>query len=222
MKLKFREQIWCFLFRIKFVRLFLFYKLDRYKTKLSLLDNLDLKYNHNVLDFGANNGIISQYIFDKYKCNVEVFEPNPYCFGILQKIFKGNTKVKLHNVAVSNKSLKTKLYLSRRSSDITNMGLSEIPSLEKKKANVSTKNYVYVKCINVEKLFQKFKKIHFLKIDVEGHEYKLLPSIVKNIKKFGKIFCEMHGSSHRPEFKKDYDKWDKKLKKFKNKNFFYW
>ena len=66
MKLKFREQIWCFLFRIKLVRLFLFYKLDRYKTKLSLLDNLDLKFNHNALDFGANNGIISQYIFDKY------------------------------------------------------------------------------------------------------------------------------------------------------------
>ena len=222
MKLKLREQIWCFLFKIKLVRIFIFYKLNRYKSKLSLLDNLNLKINDKVLDFGANNGIISQYLFDKYKCNLEVFEPNPYCFEILKKIFINNSKVKLHNVAVSNKTQKRKFYLSKRSNDITDMGLSEIPSLEKKKVNVSSNNYILVKCINVGNLFKKFKKVNFLKIDIEGHEYKILPGIIKNINKFDKIFCEMHGVTHRFEFKKDFIKWDKKLKKIKNKIFFYW
>ena len=117
---------------------------------------------------------------------------------------------------------KKKFYLSKRSNDITDMGLSEIPSLEKRKKNISTRNYINVKCINVEDLFKKFKKINFLKIDIEGHEYKILPSIIKNVNKFDKIFCEMHGKTHRYEFKKDFIKWDKKLKKIKNKIFFYW
>ena len=222
MKLKLREQIWCFLFSFKLVRFLIFYNLDRYKTKLSLLDNLNLKFNHKVLDFGANNGIISQYLFDKYKCNIEVFEPNPYCFAILKKIFSDNSKIKLHKVAVSNKSQNQKFYLSNRSADITDMSLSEISSLEKKKTNVSSKNYIKVKCINVESLFRKYKKINFLKIDIEGHEYKLLPSIIKNINRFDKIFCEMHGRTHRSEFKKDFKKWNKKLKNLKNKKFIYW
>ena len=222
MKLKPREQLWCFLFRFKIFRFLIFYKLKRYKFKLSLLNNLKLKFNHTVFDFGANNGIISQYLFDKYSCNIEVFEPNPYCFAILKKIFNGNSKVKLHKLAVSNKSQKQRFYLSRRSPDVTDMSLSEIPSLERKKTNVSSSHYITVKCVNVEKLFKKFKKINFLKIDIEGHEYKLLPTIIKNIKKFDKIYCEMHGKTHRSEFKKDFEKWDKKLRKFKNKQLIYW
>ena len=222
MKLKLREQIWCYLFKIKLLRILIFYKLKRYRSKLSLLDNLNLKINDNILDFGANNGIISQYLFDKYKCNLKVFEPNPYCFLILKNIFRDNSKVKIYNVAVSNKSQKKKFYLSKRSNDITNMSLSEIPSLEKRKKNVSTRNFINVKCINVEDLFKKFKKINFLKIDIEGHEYKILPSIIKNINKFDKIFCEMHGMQHRFEFRKDFIKWNKKLKNIKNKIIFYW
>ena len=102
------------------------------------------------------------------------------------------------------------------------MGLSEIPSLEKKKTNISSKNYILVKCINVDDLFKKFKKINFLKIDIEGHEYKILPSIIKNIKKFDKIFYEIDGKTHRFEFKAEFKKWDKKLEKLKYKKFIYW
>ena len=90
--------------------------------------------------------------------NLEVFEPNPYCFAILKNLFSDNSKVKIHNVAVSNKSQKKKFYLSKRSNDITDMGLSEIPSLEKRKKNISTRNYINVKCINVEDLFKEVKK----------------------------------------------------------------
>ena len=32
MRLKPREQLWCFLFRFKLLRFFIFYKLERYKT----------------------------------------------------------------------------------------------------------------------------------------------------------------------------------------------
>ena len=102
------------------------------------------------------------------------------------------------------------------------MSLSEIPSLERKKLNISTKNYVSVKCITFNEIIKKLKSINFLKIDIEGHEYKLLPSILKKIKKIDSIFCEMHGQTHRPEFRKEFKKWDKKLIKFKKDKFHYW
>ena len=61
-----------------------------------------------------------------------------------------------------------------------------------------------------------------MKIDIEGHEYKIIPEIIKNFDKIKRVNCEMHGSSHRPEFKKQFLHYDKKLKKFYNRKFFYW
>ena len=90
-KLNFREKIWCNLFQIKILRILLFYNLNRYKNNKSV-----------VVDIGANNGLITQYLFDKFSCTIHCFEPNPYCFEILKKIFKKNAKVKLYNFAVSN------------------------------------------------------------------------------------------------------------------------
>ena len=64
MKLNLRQVIWCFLFKIKYVRILIFYNLERYKQKLRSLDNLNLDKNSIVFDFGANNGVVSQYLFD--------------------------------------------------------------------------------------------------------------------------------------------------------------
>ena len=89
-KLNFREKIWCNLFQIKILRILLFYKLNRYKNKLSSLNKLRLNNKSIVVDIGANNGLITQYLFDKFSCTIHCFEPNPYCFEILRKIFKKN------------------------------------------------------------------------------------------------------------------------------------
>ena len=125
-------------------------------------------------------------------------------------------------MAISNTSKTQKLFLSNRSADITNMGLSEVSSLEKIKLNVSVKNFIKVNSITFSKVIKKLKFINFLKIDIEGHEYKIFPSIIKNINKIDKIFCEMHGENGRKDFVKEYKKWDKKLFKFQKNKFFYW
>ena len=36
------------------------------------------------------------------------------------------------------------------------------------------------------------------------------------------IFCEMHGESHRKEFKEQYDYWKNKIEPIENKKFFTW
>jgi FkbM family methyltransferase len=222
MKLNFREVIWCFLFKIKLVRLLIFYNNKRYKKKLNLLNNLKLNKNCIVIDIGANNGVVSYYLFDKYSCYIHVFEPNPYCYEILKNIFKNNPKIKIYNKAVSNTSKKQNLYFSKKLTHIKNMSLSEISSLEKKKTNISLNKFIEVECLCIDELINRFDYIDFIKIDIEGHEYKVIPSLIKNINKIKKIFCEMHGSSHREEFKQDFKYWDKKLKTLKNKKFIYW
>ena len=92
-----------------------------------------------------------------------------------------------------------------------------MPSLEKKKKNLSFKNYIIVRCLTFQKVMHKLKFIDFLKIDIEGHEYKILPSIIKRIDKIGKVYCEMHGQnkSRSMGFDKDFKKWHKILNRLK-------
>ena len=85
MKLNIREKIWCLLFKFKFIRKHIFYKLARYKEKLKSLDKLKLDLNSFVIDIGGNNGVVSYYILDKFECNIDIYEPNPYCVLILNK-----------------------------------------------------------------------------------------------------------------------------------------
>ena len=222
MKLKFRELSWAFLFKFKVIRLIIFYNLKRYNQKLKLLNNLNLNKNSIVLDIGSNNGMITQYLYDKYSCSIFSFEPNPYCFLLQKDIFRRMSKIKIFNKAVSNDNKKKKLYLSKYTKNVENMSTSESSSLEKAKSNISHNKFVYVKTISIKKLLSKFKYIDLVKIDIEGHEYKILPEILRNINKIGKIFCEMHGKDHRKEFEKKFNFWEKKIRNLKERKFFYW
>ncbi len=222
MKLNVREKIWCFLFSIKFLRKYVFYKLARYKKKLKTLDNLKLNSNANIIDIGGNNGVVSYYLYDKYRCNIDIYEPNPYCLLILKKIFLDIEKIKINASAVSNVNSVKKLYYHQFETNFKNMSLSESSTLENIKSNVSNKKFKKVKTNSIKSILQKYKFINFLKIDIEGHEYKILPDIIKNQKKIGIIFCEMHGDTHRKEFKKQYKFWKKKIKFLENKKFYTW
>ena len=59
--------------------------------------------------------------------------------------------------------------------------------LKRKKIKTTTLNNLLMKV--------KIKKIDFMNIDIEGHEYKILPFIIENRKKIGKVICELHGNS---------------------------
>ena len=52
-----------------------------------------------------------------------------------------------------------------------------------------------------------------MKIDIECHEYKILPEIFKKKKKIKKIFCELNGKTKYKYLKKNYDETINYLKK---------
>lgn len=222
MRLNLREKIWCILFKVKFFRKYIFYKLNRYKKKLKTLDKLKLDSNSVVIDIGGNNGVVSYYIFDKFNCKINIYEPNPYCVLILNKIFAKELKITIYEAAVSNAEGFSNLYYHQYEKNFKNMSLSESSTLEKIKSNISNEKFKKVKTENIKSILENHTNINFLKIDIEGHEYKILPEIIKNLEKIDIIFCEMHGGSHRKEFREQYDFWKKKIKPIENKKFFTW
>lgn len=68
--------------------------------------------------------------------------------------------------------------------------------MEKNKNNIDKNKFIDIETINIKNVIKSFKYIDAIKIDIEFHEYAILPEIFKN-RKIGKIFCEMHGSKKK-------------------------
>jgi FkbM family methyltransferase len=117
-----------------FFRNNILYKLKRY-SKLNAFKEINFTNKSIFIDLGGNNGVVSQYIWDKYKCFIYIYEPHRKCFQILKKKFYNNKKIKIYNLAVSNSSGYKKFYFHSnvKPNDFYNLALSESSSLEKRK-----------------------------------------------------------------------------------------
>ena len=198
--------------KCKFFRLIYYkFKQEKYKN----FYNLKLNKDSLVLDFGANVGEISQFLFDNYKCNIKSYEPNKYAFEILKKRFLNNNKVNTINKAIDVNDRNQKLYYHKLSNQ-NPYTYSTGSSLLKKKTNINVKNYQNTKTCSIKKILKQFKTIDLIKIDIEGYEYKILPDIIKNKNKIKMVICELHGNPKKLKNKflnKKYINFIKKLDK---------
>ena len=97
------------------------------------------RYNYNlnedsiVFDVGGYEGRFAKTIFDKFKCNVWVFEPMKSYFANLEKKFENNDKIKLFNFGLSNKNEKLKIFESNDATSLfitsNNFELIEVKSI---------------------------------------------------------------------------------------------
>jgi len=138
---------------------------------ISKFDNLNIR---NCLDVGSNIGEYSYEILKNLKTNVIAFEPMPECGKHLKEVKqKYANRFSYYELALSNKE----------GEDIINFGTSTggLSSMEK---SVNEINYLKQNNINSMKIQKKtldnylddkkFNNIDFIKIDVEGHEFKVL------------------------------------------------
>ena len=212
--------------KFKYYRKKILYKYFSKYQEYKLFHTFKLNENSIFIDIGANVGKVSQFIDDFYSCNIIAYEPHPTAFKILSRKLNNKKNVKLYNQAVSNKNSNQKFFFHKN--DIHNgktLAYAGSSSLELKKNTISERKYIITKTTDIDDILNKYTFIDCIKIDIEGHEYQILPQLINKIDKIGRIVIEMHGNDlNHANFINDYNKY---LKIFKerillNKKIFLW
>jgi len=119
-------------------------------------------FNGNALDVGANIGNHSLY-FSKYFQKVYSFEPHPKIFKLLQINSELRKNIEIENIGLSNVSKASTLFFNNENMGASSLDTSLIPG--------SSETKVQLKKIDD---LENIGNITFLKIDVEGHEDKVI------------------------------------------------
>ena len=195
--------------KFKFIRLLL-YKIRPGYKKYQVFDFLSK--DSIFIDIGANIGEVTDYINDKTGCKIFCYEPHPGAFNYLKNKLKNKDNIFTFNYAVSDKDSEQDFYLHKDSLDSGEIKYSQASSLESDKENISQNKKITVKSIHINNILKKFEKIDCIKIDIEGHEYKILPFLIENKNLIKKVVCELHGSNSKfsqkiknPQYKPKYD-----------------
>lgn len=128
--------------------------------------NYDLNENSLVIDLGGYLGEWTEKIYNKYSCNVYVFEPVQKYYNSIVEKFKNDDKVKAFNLGLSSVNEVVKIKHDNASSSIfIENGVEEEIKL--------MKYYDFIKQNSIE-------TIDLIKINIEGSEYELLEHIIEN------------------------------------------
>ena len=133
-----------------------------------------VKPGDRVLDIGGNRGVYA-YSLWRLGARVEVFEPNPVCADVLGKWAKGKDRVRVHDIALSDNLGKAELHIP-----IDTSGVEHDASASLEHDDFSCARNVQVKLRTLDSF--DFAEVVFIKVDVEGHESKVLYGAEQTIK----------------------------------------
>ncbi len=123
-----------------------------------------VKPGNRVVDIGANIGVYTQLLAKLTGPGGEVFafEPHPRNFEFLLKFTRRLPVVKAHQAAISDQTGFIDLYIS---ADL-NVDHRTYPTAEKRMKQ-------QVPCFSLDSFLQE-QPVDFIKMDIQGHEYKAL------------------------------------------------
>jgi len=156
---------------------------------------LNTENTKTIIDIGGHIGSFS--IFANYKfpqSKIYAFEPYQQSYDIFQKnIEKRFLNIQVENCAISDSDNKTGGRFLFDDKYENNLSANKIV-WDGSTSNFTTKT---LKTVCKE---NNLNKIDLLKLDVEGAEYEILPSIIQTgiIKNIGCIVMELHKSQDRP------------------------
>jgi len=142
--------------------------------------NYDLTQNSLVIDAGGYKGEWSKSIFDRYSCNIIIFEPVTKYFDMIEQKFIGHEKISVIKSGLSNEDKEIVIFDSEDSSSVFwGDGESEKIKLTKFSSFIST---------------HQIKEIDLIKINIEGGEYDLLEDILESglVNKIGNLQIQFH------------------------------
>lgn len=137
-----------------------------------------------IIDCGANIGLSVLYFKLLYPyAHVEAYEPDDQNFEILSRNCSTNRlqEVNLHKAAVWIRN-----------------GTLSFHATESEASHVSEQENsgtVQVASIRLADTLQNHPKIHFLKIDIEGAEWKVVTDIATELQRVDNLFLEYHGKA---------------------------
>ena len=80
--------------------------------------NYNLDENSLVFDLGGYDGEWSKKIYDKYNCNIFIFEPVEKYYNLILNKFNYTNKIKVFNFGLSNSDTEIDIYFDNASSSI--------------------------------------------------------------------------------------------------------
>jgi FkbM family methyltransferase len=149
-----------------------------------------------IVDVGGWTGEWAKRMYCLYSCNIDIYEPEPHNAELANLKFRGNPKVSIYQVAMSNQ--KGKMLLN---------GVGQGASLCENKLGDS----IEVDVVKASDVFNERypDKIDLLKINVEGAEYDIIPDLIENwgIEKATHIQIQFHKTAPNYESRrKDIEK----------------
>ncbi|MGY0407080.1 MAG: FkbM family methyltransferase [Polaribacter sp.] len=127
--------------------------------------NYNLSESSVVLDLGGFKGSFAESIYDKYSCEVYIFEPVKSFYEIIVEKFKNNEKVKPFHYGLSNED---------KELSISNTGDASSVFIETEDSEkIELKSIVnFIKENNIT-------NVDLIKINIEGGEYEVLESLLE-------------------------------------------
>ena len=123
-------------------------------------------------DVGANVGEYTRMLVDKcatanFTPEIHVFEPTRSCFETVSAKFGGMDHVILNRKAISNKAEQVEIYYDVAGSELASLYKRNLDAYSTEMNRSET-----VEAIRLDSYIETagIKHIHFLKIDIEGHE----------------------------------------------------
>jgi len=143
-----------------------------------------------VLDIGANFGYFTKACVD-LGYSVTAVEPHPYAIKNLYRFFRGNTKVKIDNKAVSNVTGIIDLYLHPQHL-LDQKNTSIRASLVADKFSTKNRLSVPVSSTLLSSYFENQEHYSLVKIDIEGAEMYLVDDLIKFGARIDRLLLEKH------------------------------
>ena len=145
------------------------------------LERISLSEKDTVIDIGANVGMFSIYIRKKFGCRVIAFEPVPLnIYHFKRNILLNNltdNDIEIHQTAITSQDEN----IIRIGTPFYNTGGSSVFHISN-----STECHTEILHKYID------STCRYLKIDCEGCEYEIIPSIINEINHFDYIGIEYH------------------------------
>lgn len=143
---------------------------------------LDYPLNSNslVFDLGGYEGGWTSKIYEKYECNIYVFEPIPELYSNLINKFKSFDKIKVFPFGVSDEDKTSEIFLLNDASSF----------------HIKSDKKILTKIISITKFLNdnNITNIDLIKINIEGDEFSVLKTLLDNhmINIFENIQVQFH------------------------------